>query len=104
MTKTWDQQINGGTASFKGEWGVQTLFANAYWDFHNSTAFTPYLGGGLGMGFIKTKYTADVDGDGDSGSLTQCGRGLFLCLYGKHLGRSGLPLCGAGLYRHQQAR
>lgn len=23
------------------------------------------------MGFIKTKYTADVDGDGDSGSLTQ---------------------------------
>ena len=71
MTKTWDQQINGSTASFKGEWGVQTLFANAYWDFHNSTAFTPYVGGGLGLGFVKTKYTADVDGDGDSGSLTQ---------------------------------
>jgi len=31
----------------------------------------PLHWGGLGLGFIKTKYTADVDGDGDSGSLTQ---------------------------------
>lgn len=71
ITKTWDARGTAGAASFKGEWGLQTLFANAYWDFHNSTAFTPYIGGGLGLGFIKTKYTADVDGDGDSGSLTQ---------------------------------
>ena len=71
MTKTWSANGSAGTASFKGEWGLQTLFANAYWDFHNSTAFTPYVGGGLGLGFVKTKYTADVDGDGDSGSLTQ---------------------------------
>ena len=71
MTKTWDGKGTAGTASFKGEWGVQTLFANAYWDFHNSTAFTPYVGGGLGLGFIKSKYTADVNGDGDSESLTQ---------------------------------
>lgn len=71
MTKTWSQSVEGGTASFKGEWGLQTLFANAYWDFHNSTGFTPYIGAGLGMGFIKTRYSADVDGDGDSDSLTQ---------------------------------
>ena len=49
VTKTWDASGADGTASFKGEWGLQTLFANAYWDFHNSTAFTPYVGGGLGL-------------------------------------------------------
>jgi len=34
---------------------IQTLFVNAYYDFHNSTAFTPYLGGGLGLAFIRAK-------------------------------------------------
>lgn len=28
-----------------------TLFANLYYDFHNSSAFTPYIGAGLGMAF-----------------------------------------------------
>ena len=35
--------------------GVQTLFANAYFDFHNSSAFTPYVGFGLGMSFVNVK-------------------------------------------------
>jgi len=34
---------------------IQTLFVNAYYDFRNSTAFTPYLGGGLGLAFIRAK-------------------------------------------------
>lgn len=71
MTKTWDVGVPGGKATLKGEWGLQTLFANAYWDFHNTTAFTPYIGAGLGMGFLKNKYTGDVDGDGDTDSVTQ---------------------------------
>lgn len=30
----------------------QTAFANAYWDFHNTTDITPYVGAGLGTAFI----------------------------------------------------
>ncbi len=40
----------------KGTWNNSTLFANLFWDFHNSTAFTPYVGGGLGMAFNYTGY------------------------------------------------
>lgn len=47
-------------ASLKGEWNLQTLFLNAYWDFHNDTAFTPYIGGGIGLGFLRTKYELEV--------------------------------------------
>ena len=55
--------LGGGQwGDLKGQWGLQTLLVNAYFDFHNSTAFTPYLGGGLGMGFINTRYEIDVPG------------------------------------------
>lgn len=40
----------------KQTFGIQTLFLNAYWDIHTGTKFTPYLGAGLGMGFINTKW------------------------------------------------
>ncbi|WP_392551364.1 porin family protein [Orbus wheelerorum] len=36
-----------------------TLMANGYYDFYNSTAFTPYVGLGLGVSFVK--YKDDVD-------------------------------------------
>lgn len=49
-------------AVLKGTWGVQTLLANVYLDFHNSTAFTPYIGAGLGMGFINSRYTWETAG------------------------------------------
>jgi opacity protein-like surface antigen len=35
--------------------GVQTLFMNAYYDFRNSSNFTPYLGAGLGAAFVDMK-------------------------------------------------
>ena len=41
--------------SSKQKLNIQTLFVNAYYDFHNSTAFTPYVGGGLGFAFIHSK-------------------------------------------------
>lgn len=40
----------------KGKWNNTTLFANVFWDFHNSTAFTPYVGAGLGLAFNYTGY------------------------------------------------
>jgi len=30
----------------------QTAFANLYFDFHNETDFTPYVGGGVGAAFV----------------------------------------------------
>lgn len=50
---TWSATNSDGTNDLKFKMGIQTLFANAYWDFHNSSAFTPYIGAGLGMGFIN---------------------------------------------------
>ena len=44
-----------------------TLLANVYYDFHNSTAFTPYVGAGLGLAFnyfgVDWKH---YNGDGGS--------------------------------------
>ena len=44
----------------KGAWNASTLFLNLYYDFHNSTAFTPYVGAGLGMAFNYANYTFSV--------------------------------------------
>lgn len=53
--KKWDDY---GTRlnSVKGVWNNSTLFANVFWDFHNESNFTPYIGGGLGMAFNYTGY------------------------------------------------
>jgi len=43
--------------SMKQYFNIQTLFFNAYYDFHTGTPFTPYLGGGVGLAFINTRAT-----------------------------------------------
>lgn len=40
----------------KGVWNNSTLFGNVFWDFHNDTSLTPYIGGGLGIAFNYTGY------------------------------------------------
>ena len=35
---------------------IQTLFLNAYWDIDTGTKFTPYIGAGIGMGFVDLKW------------------------------------------------
>jgi len=45
----------------KQSYQIQTLFLNAYYDIYTGTKFTPYVGAGIGMGFIKTKaYSGSV--------------------------------------------
>ena len=64
---TWDGKSDVGapySADIKAQWNLQTLSLNAYWDFHNDTAFTPYIGAGLGLGFIRSKYEVSVKADG----------------------------------------
>ena len=50
---------------YRQKLNIQNLFLNAYYDFRNSTAFTPYLGLGLGVAFIKDKgrWTNSYDSD-----------------------------------------
>ncbi len=36
-------------------YNVQTLLANVYYDFYNESAFTPYVGGGIGAAFVTGK-------------------------------------------------
>ncbi len=53
--KNWyDNGVN--LSSVKGTWNNSTLFANVFWDFHNDSNFTPYIGAGLGMAFNYTGY------------------------------------------------
>lgn len=40
----------------KGTWNSSTLFANLFWDFHNASQFTPYVGAGLGLAFNYAGY------------------------------------------------
>ncbi len=51
---------NDGAGDYSGKreqtFGIQTLFFNAYWDINTGTQFTPYIGAGLGMAFINTKF------------------------------------------------
>ncbi len=47
---TWD-------ASNKQTIGIQTLFVNAYFDIDTGTIVTPYVGAGLGLGFISSKFS-----------------------------------------------
>ncbi len=43
---------------------AQTVFANLYYDFRNDTAFTPYIGAGLGGAYVKgelnTRHTGQA--------------------------------------------
>lgn len=43
-------------SSVKGVWNNSTLFGNVFWDFHNDSSFTPYIGAGLGIAFNYTGY------------------------------------------------
>ena len=38
----------------KQNFQAQTLFVNVYYDFHNKSSFTPYVGVGIGLAFINT--------------------------------------------------
>ena len=61
---TWQGSTPGGWQQMKGRWNTSTLFANLYWDFRNSTAFTPYVGVGVGMAFQTSEYKASMGGVG----------------------------------------
>ncbi len=46
-------KLDTNETAIDGDVTATTLFANAYYDFHNSSSFTPYLGVGLGYALIS---------------------------------------------------
>lgn len=63
MDTSWSKSNWRGTSASTNvdhTMGVQTLFFNVYADWHNSSDFTPYIGAGLGMGFLSNDTTASV--------------------------------------------
>ncbi len=36
---------------------LHTLMLNGYWDFYNSTDFTPYINGGVGIAWVEEKFS-----------------------------------------------
>lgn len=50
------QFIEGEMLTDDQTYKIQSLFLNLYWDIENSSRFTPYIGGGIGVGFIKTGF------------------------------------------------
>ncbi len=64
---------NATTGAFTNKVDIHTAFANVYYDFKTDTAFTPYVGAGLGVAWINQKvsstfsqWTASNDGDYDA--------------------------------------
>lgn len=58
----------------EAEVGIQTLLANVYWDIAEWNNFTPYVGAGLGVAFVKTEGTLSLAGLSGSKSDT---KGVF---------------------------
>jgi opacity protein-like surface antigen len=61
---TYDRFLNGDYVSgymsaapgeYKNEVGINTFMLNVYYDFDTKTAFTPYVGFGLGMALVNFK-------------------------------------------------
>lgn len=52
----------GGTGQFSSKIDVHTVFANFYYDIKTSTAFTPYVGAGLGVAWINQKVASTFTG------------------------------------------
>jgi len=58
-----------GDTTFRQLNNIQTLFVNVYYDINTGTRFTPYVGAGMGAGFIRTKGWANWRG----GDITNTG-------------------------------
>lgn len=61
-TQTVSDWWGDATAKYKATLGGSTLFANTYFDFHNTSAVTPYVSVGLGYSFLTAKGKATYTG------------------------------------------
>ncbi len=50
-------------------YNMQTLLVNFYYDFYNDSAFTPYVGAGIGAAFMSGGYDITVAGRNYDGNM-----------------------------------
>ena len=65
--------INQG---FRVRYNASTLLTNFYWDFHNDSAFTPYVMAGAGLAFINAKYEYNINVPEMMGGRSSEGRSM----------------------------
>lgn len=68
MTKS--ANVLGNYTTYSQRVGVQSLFLNFLWDIRTGTRWTPYIGAGVGAGFLSMKSSNTVDGGVYNGSLS----------------------------------
>jgi len=49
---------------------LQTMMLNGYWDFYNSTSFTPYVNGGVGIAWVKESFSAGAASGAGAAAIT----------------------------------
>lgn len=54
-------------ASQKFNIKAHSLMVNGFYDVNMDSAFTPYIGGGIGMAYLKSSYTSDLRVNGNEG-------------------------------------
>ncbi|UQZ87770.1 hypothetical protein C4J81_00475 [Deltaproteobacteria bacterium Smac51] len=68
--KTFYSGGNNYTAGQKFEVTAHSLLANIFFDIPTDTAMTPYVGGGLGMAYLKTDYSTYASVNGSNNRMS----------------------------------
>jgi len=64
-----EEDLGSGVGKIRQSNNIQTLFANVYYDINTGKKFIPYVGVGMGTGFIRTKG-AEIGASWNTGSKT----------------------------------
>ena len=64
---------NAGATKSEADFGWQTVMANIYYDFHNSSKFTPFINAGMGIAYLSIDSKSHNSGhtSSESDSLTE---------------------------------
>lgn len=57
-----EEKDSNEVGSYRFKYNASTLMANFYYDFRNESAFTPYVGAGVGLAFIGVDNKMDIGG------------------------------------------
>lgn len=72
--------VYGYTESLDGDISILSFMANGYYDFKNSTAFTPFLMAGIGLANINADLDSIDESDDDTVFAYQAGLGVGYAL------------------------
>jgi outer membrane autotransporter protein len=71
MFNVKDEIEPGVYGNLKSKVGAQSFFFNGYFDIHNDSPVTPYIGAGLGLARVSGEFSVDVDVFGNLISMSE---------------------------------